>query len=201
MASTRERRRQRTEDAILAAALGLVNEGGPEALAMRELADRIDYSPAAIYEYFDGKDAIIAVLCEQGEERLAGFMNSIDRSLPLQDYMMGIGRAYIRFARDYPDHFLLMFNSVPVEAGAMPDEGMLEAGSSFGILVAGIRRGIEEGAFKTRPGFNWLEMAYTAWATVHGLAMLRSTRLRDIDYDFDGADRQALANFYRGLTA
>ena len=44
-----------------------------------------------------------------------------------------------------------------------------------------------------------MEMAYTAWATVHGIAMLRVTSLRGYPMDFEAADREALSNFARGL--
>jgi AcrR family transcriptional regulator len=202
MTKPRTRRALRTKQAILDAALEIINQHGPDALSMRELADRIDYSPAGLYEYFGGKDEIIEVICQQGHGELMANMDAVDRSLPLKDYMMGIGLAYIRFALTYPDHFLLMFtNATPPE---MTPEAPLEAlskGSSFGILVQAIQRGIAEGVFTARPGYGWLEMAYTAWAMVHGIAMLRVTSLREFDYEFDPADREALHGLHYGLMA
>jgi hypothetical protein len=78
---------------------------------------------------------------------------------------------------------------------------LLEGDSSFHILLGAIRRGIEEGVFRTRPGFSLMEMAYAAWATVHGIAMLRVASLRGYPMDFEAADREALSNFARGLQA
>jgi AcrR family transcriptional regulator len=167
---------------------------------MRELAHRIDYSPAGLYEYFAGKDEIIDAICQEGHDRLAQEMDAVDRSLPLDAYMMGIGGAYIRFAMTYPDHFLLMFTSAtPPEMSAEPSEAW-EGGSSFGILVQAIQRGISEGVYEPRPGYGWLEMAYAAWAMVHGIAMLRVTSLSEFDYDFENANREALLCLQRGLT-
>ncbi len=193
MTKPRTRRYLRTKQAILDAALAIINQYGPNALSMRELADRIDYSPAGLYEYFGGKDEIIEAICEQGHEELTAYMDAVDRSLPLKDYMMGIGLAYIRFALTYPDHFLLMFTSAtpPEFSSDLPAEALTE-GSSFGILVQAIQRGIAEGVYTTRPGYGWLEMSYAAWAMVHGIAMLRVTSLRGFEYTFDEADRQAL---------
>jgi AcrR family transcriptional regulator len=202
MTKPRTRRYLRTKQAILDAALAIINQHGPEALSMRELADRIDYSPAGLYEYFGGKDEIIAAICEQGHEELTAYMDAVDRSLPLKDYMMGIGLAYIRFALAYPDHFLLMFTSAtPPEMTAEAPAEALAEGSSFGILVQAIQRGIAEGVYTTRPRYDWLEMAYAAWAMVHGIAMLRVTSLRGFDYPFDEADRQALNSLHYGLIA
>lgn len=202
MTKPRTRRYLRTKQAILDAALEIINQEGPDALSMRELADRIDYSPAGLYEYFAGKDEIVGAICEQGHEQLAAYMGEADRSLPQEDYMTGIGLAYIRFAVEYPDYFLLMFTNVlpPEMLSSAPSEAPAD-GSSFGILVQAIRRGIAEGAFKPRPGYGWLEMAYAAWAMVHGIAMLRITSLRGFDYDFDAADRHALRSLYQGLAA
>jgi AcrR family transcriptional regulator len=196
----RERRFQRTRQAILDAALEIIREEGPAALNMRALAERSDYSAAGLYEYFGGKDEIIAEVCRQGQERLANHMRMADASLPVVDYLYEIGIGYIRFALENPDYFLLMFtagSSGP--AGDLPPEKLLEGDSSFHILLGAIRRGIVEGAFVSRPGFELMEMAYAAWATVHGIAMLRVTILRGYPLDFEVADRAALRNFARGL--
>jgi AcrR family transcriptional regulator len=202
MTKPRTRRYLRTKQAILDTALEIINQEGPDALSMRELADRIDYSPAGLYEYFSGKDEIIDAICQQGHEELTTYMDAVERSLPLDEYLQGIGLAYIRFALTYPDHFLLMFTSAtpPEMTGDEPAKALAE-GSSFGILVQAIQRGIAEGVFPTRPGYGWLEMAYTSWAMVHGIAMLRITSLREFDHDFDAADQYALRDLYQGLAA
>lgn len=200
MTQPRERRFQRTKQAILDAALAIIREEGPAALSMRALADRIDYSAAGLYEYFGSKDAIIAEVCEQGQARLARHMEQADANLPVVDYLFEIGAAYIRFALENPDHFLLMFTAAPANSGGdFSPQKLLEGDSSFHILLGAIRRGIEEGVFPVRPGFGLMEMAYAAWATVHGIAMLRVTSLHDYPLDFEAADREALRNFARGL--
>ena len=200
MMPPRERRFQRTKQAILDAALEIIREEGPGALNMRALAERSDYSAAGLYEYFGGKDEILAEVCQQGHEWLASHMRRADASLPVVDYLYEIGIGYIRFALENPDHFLLMFTVVPPgPVGDFSPEKLLEGDSSFHILLGAIRRGIEEGVFRTRPGFGLMEMAYTAWATVHGIAMLRVASLRGYPMDFEAADREALRNFARGL--
>ncbi len=200
MTQPRERRFQRTKQAILDAALEIIREEGPGALNMRALAERSDYSAAGLYEYFGSKDEIIVAVCQQGHERLASHMRLADPSLPVVDYLNEIGIGYIRFALENPDHFLLMFTAVPPsQEGDFSPEELLQGDSSFHILLGAIRRGIVEGVFPGRPGFGLMEMAYAAWATVHGVAMLRVTLLRDYPMDFEMADRETLRNFARGL--
>jgi hypothetical protein len=94
----------------------------------------------------------------------------------------------------------LMFTVAPAgPAGDFSPETLLEGDSSFHILLRAIRRGIDEGVFRARPGFALMEMAYAAWGIVHGFAMLRVTSLRGFPMDFDAADREALRSFVRGL--
>lgn len=198
--SPKERRQARTREAILEAAQEIIHEAGTDGLSMRAIAQRIDYSPAGLYEYFGGKEEIIGAVCEEGSKQLFALMDQVDKSLPPAAYLQAIGHAYIRFAVEQPDHFLLMFTShSPIqdaEAAAASEEG-----SAFGILLDSIRRGVEAGVFHPRPDFDVLTIAYAAWATVHGLAMLRVTHLHSYPMDFVASEQETLANFSRGLMA
>lgn len=191
----RERRQARTRQAILDAARRIVSRQGADALSMRAIADEIDYSPAGLYEYFPGKEAIIGELCGIGHVRLSAGMEAVDRSLPFEAYLYGIGEAYIDFARRNPDLYLLMFTTVS-EATV---EGLYEDGSSYLILVAAIERGLAEGIIHARDGFGRDEMAYNAWALVHGLSMLAITYGEVVDMPFEPLEAQALHSMLRGF--
>jgi hypothetical protein len=73
--------------------------------------------------------------------------------------------------------------------------------SSFPILLHAIQRGMDEGVFIGGEGYGVLEMAYTAWATVHGIAMLRSTYGRNLPLNYALVDRESLRRLGRGLMA
>lgn len=203
--SPRERRHARTQQAILDAARAIIHEQGPDKLSMRAIADRIDYSPAGLYEYYGSKEEIIAAVCEQGHLRLKAYLAAVDSSLPVSEYLVELGMAYIRFAVQHPDYFLLMFTH-PIEgrepqdrAPRFPSAEMMSEWSSFPILMRGVQRGLEEGNIRATPGYGQAEIAYSLWALVHGIAMLRITNLRGYDTPFDEIDRIALARFNRGL--
>ena len=68
-------RRALTEDEILDAALGLLDEGGPDAASVRGIAARVGVAPNAVYTYFPDKAAVIRALVE----RLLG---ELDHDLP-----------------------------------------------------------------------------------------------------------------------
>lgn len=195
--SPRQRRRQRTESAILDAAREIINEQGTDALSMRAIAERIDYSAAGLYEYYAGKEEIIHAVCKQGHARLKATMQRAEPTLPPAEYLLEIGLAYIDFAVRNPDFFILMFTDP--EIGPPPGmqredalQQISDESSSFGVLLRAIQRGIDEGLFKTRPDYDTLDMAYTTWSMVHGMAMLRIGNLRDFPMDFTVVERESL---------
>lgn len=204
METKRTRRHLRTRQAILDAARVIIAEEGPAALSMRALADRIDYSAAGLYEYFASKEEIIAAVCAEGQQHLYAAMHAVDPGLSPVEHLHDIGLAYIRFALEHPDYFLLMFTTAPppnmagAPAAALQDALHGES-SAYGLLVQAIQRGIDAGAFPVRPGFGLDEMAYAAWTLVHGVAMLRTTAMRHYPLDLAAADEQVLRNFMRGL--
>ena len=204
MESKRTKRHLRTKQSILDAARTIIAEEGPAALSMRALADRIDYSAAGLYEYFGSKEEIIAAVCDEGQKYLYDAMNAVDPNLPPVEQLHEIGLAYVRFALEHPDYFLLMFTVAPAPNMAdAPAEAVREAmhgeGSAYGLLVQAIQRNIAAGVFPVRPGFGLDEMAYAAWTLVHGIAMLRTTALRHYPADLAAWDEQVLLNFLRGL--
>ena len=200
----RERRHQRTQQAILDAARRIIAQEGIDNLSMRGIAKAIDHSPAGLYEYFGGKDEIIQAVCQQGHARLIEYMGRADASLPVDEYLIELGTAYIDFAVRNPDHFLLMFASSAT--GASPSatqesamEEMAMEGSSFGLLLGAVQRGIDEGVFQAREGYGTLEMAHTAWAMVHGMAMLRLGHLAHFPMNFAAVEQEGLQRLNSGL--
>src|SRR5215470_5502817 len=59
----RERERQELRTKILDAARELFAAEGYDAVTMRKIAERIEYSATAIYQHFEDKDALLQELC------------------------------------------------------------------------------------------------------------------------------------------
>ncbi len=192
--ASQERRQQKTRQAILDAALRIIVEQGPQELSMRSLAERIDYSPSGLYEYFDSKEQIIQAVCIAGHLRLTQTMRQVDETLPVVDYLVQIGAVYVDFAAANPELFQLMFSAL----SAAPDAEMLSESSSYPILLGAIQRGIADGTFQAREGFGLQEMAFAAWSMVHGIAMLR-IQMSDFAPAFEALKHEALLAITRGL--
>lgn len=193
--ASRERRQQKTRQAILDTALRIIVERGPEELSMRSLAERIDYSPSGLYEYFDSKEEIIQAVCGTGHLRLTQAMRQVDETIPVEDYLVQIGSMYVDFAAANPDLFQLMFTALPAEP---PDVNLTSQSSSYPILLGAIQRGIADGTFAVREGFGLQEMAFAAWSMVHGIAMLR-IQMSDFAPVFEALKHEALLAITRGL--
>ena len=65
-----DRERFAVRQAILDAARDLFVTEGYRNVSIRKIAERIEYSPAAIYSYFPSKDDIFFALAEEGFRRL-----------------------------------------------------------------------------------------------------------------------------------
>lgn len=196
----RERRSERTRQSILQAALELVMEKGLNKLSLREIARRADYSPAGLYEYFGSKDEIVEALVCDASDRFFAHLNRVSKALPVEEYLVELGMAYIEFAHLNPDHFMLMFTHY--QALPMVNLDKFEPGgdsNAYGLLIEGVQRAIDAGAIQTRPDYGKVGITYGLWSLVHGLATLQATYMRQLKWDFARADRHALQTFIEGL--
>ncbi|MFQ5439312.1 MAG: TetR/AcrR family transcriptional regulator [Paracoccaceae bacterium] len=99
--------------ALIEAALRLIEVKGPQGFTMAEAAKAAGVSPAAPYRHFSGKEALIADAARQGFEIFADLMEHAyarDSTSALKAFE-ATGRAYLAFARRYPGYYIAMFES------------------------------------------------------------------------------------------
>jgi AcrR family transcriptional regulator len=169
---TRERRQARTREAIIQAAEEIITEQGPEALNMRDLAERIDYSASNLYEYFKSKEKLLTAVANEALMRLATRLNAVSSEVGPLARLKAYGQAYLEFARTHPELYLLTFGR------KFPDRlltGNIEEASSYNLLLQLVRESIASGELAPRPGLDVHEIAFGCWSLVHGIAMLRLT--------------------------
>src|SRR6201996_8802910 len=94
--------------ALIDAALKLAEEGGPEAINVREAARRAGVSPGAPFRHFENRAALMTAVAEEAQQR---FRTEIDAALarapagdPLKRFR-SFGLAYLRWAMRNPAHF------------------------------------------------------------------------------------------------
>jgi AcrR family transcriptional regulator len=99
--------------ALVDAALELIELRGPTGFTLSEAAKQAGVTPAAVYRHFEGREDLIAEGALQGYEIFAQLMEAAYRSgqpSALRAFE-ATGRAYLAFARQYPGHYIAMFES------------------------------------------------------------------------------------------
>lgn len=101
------------KQALIEAALILIEEKGPTGFTLSEAAKRAGVTPAAVYRHFAGREDLIAEAARQGYVIFAdvmefAFQNGQPSALAAFE---ATGRAYLAFARKYPGHYIAMFES------------------------------------------------------------------------------------------
>ena len=99
--------------ALVEAALDLIEEKGPTGFTLSEAAKTAGVTPAAVYRHFDGREALIIECARQGYAIFADLMeHAWNDGAPSPLAAFGAtGRAYLAFARKYPGHYMAMFES------------------------------------------------------------------------------------------
>lgn len=173
IAERRERERQALRVRILDAARELFAKRGYEAVTMREIAARIEYSATALYSHFADKESLVRELCRQDFTAFAGHMlKEVAGSGgdPLERFARA-GLVYLRFAEHYPQHYRLMFMTdlppTPPEEGEREDP----AHNAYVFVRALVNDLLQNELLRpelTDPDL----IAQTIWATAHGAAAL-----------------------------
>src|SRR6476659_4536510 len=111
MGSTERREREREEirARILDAARELFISEGYDAVTMRKIAQRIEYTPTAIYFHFKDKAALLRELCGVDFLALQKKLLGLEKVNDPIEKLQRLGQAYIEFALEHPNHYRLMF--------------------------------------------------------------------------------------------
>lgn len=166
----RAREKENLRRAILDAARELFVEEDFKNVSIRRIADKIEYSPTAIYLYFKDKNEIFFELMKEGDEHLSMRLEATRSSDPLQALRAG-ARAYLDFAVEEPHYYKIMFWAEDQATGEFGCEH-LEAicGRSFSFLITTITDVIEKGIYRGPMSVTLL--GHVLWAWWHGAAML-----------------------------
>lgn len=176
----REREREEVRARILDAARDLFAAEGYDAVTMRRIADKIEYSPTAIYFHFRDKEALLKELCHHDFRELAlQFAEAAHIADPIERLRV-TGRAYARFGFEYPNHYRMMFMTPhpPVDKNdPLFDHGNPEE-DAYAFLKTIVSECIATNRF--RPELTDIELvSQTIWAAMHGVVALEIAKKSD----------------------
>ena len=182
----REREKSETREKILDAARELFATEGYEGVSMRRVAEKIEYSPTAIYVHFTDKEELFRELCHQDYARLAEvFQSSVISTDPIER-LKQIGAIYIDFGIRYPNHYKFMFMAPhpPQELDEVDREmhGNPEK-DAYAFLKWAVQQAIDAG--RLREELHDAEViSQTLWASVHGVISLEIAKGHDAWVDW-----------------
>ncbi|OLB66504.1 MAG: hypothetical protein AUI10_02550 [Actinobacteria bacterium 13_2_20CM_2_72_6] len=176
--------------ALLAAARAELAQVGVGGLSLRAVARRAGVSHAAPKYHFSHRAGLLSALAAEGFAALARGVDAVVAAPgpPIQR-LTAAGRAYLRYARDEPELFDLMYRPELLSAG---DPVLLAAKRR---AFQGLARVVREIRSDLRTDVDADTVVLLAWATVHGIAvLLRDQALEAIGAAEDAAHSEVLAD-------
>lgn len=160
----REREREATQQAILQAALEIATQEGWQAVTIRRVAERIEYSPSALYKYFEDKEDILRTLLLQGFQHMVAALERVaDREHHPEERLQQMAAAYWDFAWHQPTVYQLMFDL----------KGKIHEVEEAKVAFLVVRSALEEWSRVCGVKMGDLDQAVEMlWATMHGFVAL-----------------------------
>jgi AcrR family transcriptional regulator len=156
---------------LVAAGLEMLDEVGPSAVSTRSLARRLGVSHAAPSRHFPDRVSLLAEVAAAAFDAFAVALEAgrddAANKTPM-DALVGMGRAYVRFAVRHPGYLRLMFSHelTQLEAGS---EHLTAAGArAYDVLVQSVRAALGARATEERVQVG----SFLCWSQVHGAAAL-----------------------------
>ena len=157
-------------EALIDAALGLINKKGPGGFTFADAAREAGVSNAAPYRHFRDRDELVVEVARRGFERFAKVLEKAwNKGRPdTLSALDALGRAYLGFARDDAALYSAMF-----ESGIAPGAGRelkLAADAAFDVLKEAAGAVCEMTEKEQRPPP--MMVALHIWSQAHGIATL-----------------------------
>lgn len=158
-------------NALLTAALEILESDGLNAMSLRAVARRAGVSQAAPYHHFKDKRAIMAAAATVGHVKLAEMARQFRDQSGGKGYasLIRMGGGYVAFAKDNPNLFRLMFGP---ELTDYTEDKEYQGSTKLGIdMITDLLAELMD--VDADAGKDAIESSgLTAWCFVHGLATL-----------------------------
>ena len=194
-----DRERQAVTASILTAARDLFVAEGYQSVSIRKIAERIEYSPAAIYSYFASKDDIFLALAEEGFHRLDAKVHSAMTTGDPLENVRACWWAFYEFSQEQPAYLELMFVDRSVPRITQEWEGFEFLQQMLTNAVGAIQQAIDAGAFPKTLSPN--AAMHMLWASLIGPGVVGIRHRLASGEDYDALARDVLNATIAGLQA
>jgi AcrR family transcriptional regulator len=153
-----------SKEAIVAAAVEMIEEGLAGDLSMRAVARKLGLAPNALYYYFRDRQTLEAAVAAEGMRRLHAILKRAAAGLQGPGGIRRMCNSYVRFARSNPALYAAMMRKHP----DVPE--LVAARRGFREFSQGLFAGIENPPAAAKANF-------APWALLHGLVVLEKEGL------------------------
>lgn len=170
---------------ILEAARDISLHEGYDALTMRRIAERLDYSAAALYRHFHDKTALLSALLASEFDELTRALEAVSAIPDPIERIRRAARVYAEFGVADFDRYRQMFVAPPephddVSLLSRPPTPSSPATHLYALLRRAVAQAIA--SLRFRPDVTDVDLVtQTLWAGVHGVVSLHAARTRDSD--------------------
>ena len=194
----REERRAQTVAEIKSLAMEQIRRGGPDAVSLSGIVRDMSMSPAAVYRYFENRDALLADLVVDAYNDFADSLVGADEDSDPLRHLDAVLRASRSWALEHPNAYRLIFQTAIGSGETFASDRTIPAASrSMGVLVEAVSAVAEareeattEGGRELGDGMiealeQWrdrtgitdysvdvLALAFLAWTRIHGIISL-----------------------------
>ncbi|MEU8896723.1 TetR/AcrR family transcriptional regulator [Nocardia sp. NPDC048505] len=155
--------------ALMDACLRLIDTEGIAAVSLRRVAREAGVSTGAPYHHFADRAALLAALSANGFERLGAALAAARATAdtPLAA-LTALAEAYVRFSREQPAYFRLMFRPELSQPEKHPDAAVAGE-AAFAVLADTVADCVAAGLVEPERA-DTVTVAW--WGIAHGLASL-----------------------------
>jgi AcrR family transcriptional regulator len=173
VAERKERHKEELKGEILKAAKELYMEKGLEATSIRNIAEKIEYSPATVYLYFRDKGEILHALHQEGFKILVEYFTEAFKISDPFERLKALGEGYIRFSMERPEMYKLTFvMEEPIAHIDDCEDEWDEGEGAYQVLLNTVEACQKAGYFPTLEAHG---VSFMIWSTMHGLCTLRGS--------------------------
>lgn len=163
----KEREKGEMRKLIIDSAISLFMAEGYNNVSIRKIAEKIEYSPATIYTYFEDKGAIFFEIYNLGFQKFYETQLSVQTIPDPKERLIEHGKAYLKFSLENQEYYDLIFIEHHPSEKIRQFEGWDLGKRSYDLLRTNVKQCIDAGYFQDQ---NMDVVAFSMWSLVHGVA-------------------------------
>jgi len=162
------------KEALIVEALTFITENQAANISLRGLSRQIGITPAAVYNHFSDKDALILAVKVRIYEKFNAFFEArLTNTDDPEQSLLEMCQSYYQFSRQFPSHFQFLFGSVLPMQWSTPE--MVEVACRCIVRARKLVLQIYQKYQMTYSEEEVVNTTLLVWSQLHGIVTLRNS--------------------------